>query len=75
MPNKVPDKVPNKSELSVLRQLADNPHLTRAELTERVGLTESGVKKIIAGLKAAGWIERKGSNKSGYWVVKHNLDN
>lgn len=74
VPNKLPDKVPNKSELSVLRLLADNPRLTRAELAEQVGMTENGIKKIVANMKAVGWIERVGSNKTGYWVVKYNLN-
>lgn len=73
VPNKLPDKVPNKSELSVLRLLADNPRLTRVELAEQVGMTENGIKKIVANMKAAGWIERMGSNKTGYWVVKYSL--
>ncbi|MDE6006182.1 MAG: Fic family protein [Muribaculaceae bacterium] len=75
VPNKVPDKVPNKSEISVLRLLADNPRLTRIELAEKVGLTENGIKKIITALKSAGWIERKGSNKAGYWIVKYQITN
>lgn len=74
VPNKLPDKVPNKSELSVLRLLADNPSLTRVELAEKVGMTENGIKKIVANMKAAGWIERMGSNKTDYWVVKYNLE-
>lgn len=67
---KVPDKVPNKSENAILRLLADNPRMTRAQLAEQVGLTDNGVKKIMANMTAAGWIERKGSNRSGYWLVK-----
>lgn len=74
VPNKVPDKVPNKSELSILRLLADNPRLTRVELAEKSGLTENCIKKIITNMKAVGWIERKGSNKTGYWVVKYDLN-
>lgn len=74
VPNKIPDKVPNKSELSILRLLADNPRLTRVELAEKVGITENGVKKIITNMKAAGWIERMGSNKTGYWIVQYKLN-
>ena len=74
VPNKIPDKVPNKSELSILILLTENPRLTRIELAERVGITENGVKKIISNMKAAGWIERMGSNKSGYWMVQYKLN-
>ena len=73
VPNKIPNKVPNKSELSILRLLADNPRLTRIELAVKVGISENGVKKIIANMKAAGWIERMGSNKTGYWIVQYKL--
>ncbi|MDE6793502.1 MAG: winged helix-turn-helix transcriptional regulator, partial [Muribaculaceae bacterium] len=59
----------------IIRLLIDNPRLTRAEIAVRTGLTESGVKKIISGLKDAGIIERIGSNKTGYWAVKHKPTN
>ncbi len=72
--DKVSDKVPNKSELAVLRLLSDNPGMTRIELAENLGMTESGVKKIISNMRKAGWIERRGSNKSGYWIVKYDLN-
>lgn len=75
VPNKLPNKLPNKSELSVLKLLAGNPRLTRVELAEKVGITENGIKKIVANMKAVGWIERMGSNKNGYWVVKYRLNN
>lgn len=66
----IPNKVPNKSELTILKLLSNNPRLTRNELSEMTGLTDNGIKKIIAKVKAEGWIERKGSNKDGYWIVK-----
>lgn len=69
VPNKIPNKVPNKSELRVLRLLTKNPHMTRVELAQNIGISESSVKKILAKMKASAWIERKGSNKNGYWLV------
>lgn len=71
VPNKIPYKVPNKSELAILALLSDNPRLTRTELAANVGLSESGVKKILSNMKAAGWIERYGSNKAGMWLVRY----
>lgn len=73
VPSKVPNKIPNKSELAVLRLLADNSRMTRVELAEKIGLTENSIKKIISNMKAEGWIERKGSPKTGYWIVQYNL--
>ena len=73
VPDKVPNKVPNKSEQSILRLLADNPRLTRTEIAEKVGITDNAVKKIISNMKNVGWIERMGSNKTGYWLVNYKL--
>lgn len=73
VPNKIPNKVPNKSELRVLRLLTENPHMTRVELAQNIGISESSVKKILAKMKASAWIERKGSNKNGYWLVNKTL--
>lgn len=67
--NKVPNKVPNKSELQVLALLKQNSRLTRALLSDATGISESGIKKILASLKKYGLIKRIGSNKSGYWEV------
>lgn len=74
VPNIIPDKVPNKSEIAILRLLSCNPRMTRIELARNIGITENGVKKIISNMKTAGWIERKGSNKTGYWIVEYNLN-
>lgn len=43
--------------------------MTRVELAKKIGISENGVKKIIANLKASGWIQRMGNNKAGYWIV------
>lgn len=69
VPNKIPNKVPNKSQGLILDLLSQNPHFTRLQLADKSGLSEDGVKKILAQLKSNGWVERVGSNKTGYWVV------
>lgn len=71
--NNILFEVPNKSELRVLRLLTENPHMTRVELAQNIGISESSVKKILAKMKASAWIERKGSNKKGYWLVNKTL--
>jgi len=70
VPNKVSDKVPNKSEKRILNLLRKDGTLTMAQLSAKTKLSESGIKKILASLKAAGMIARVGSNKTGYWKVK-----
>ena len=71
VPNKVPDNIPNKSQKTILDLLSQNPRFTRSQLAEKTGLSEDGVKKILAQLKANKWVERIGSNKTGYWAVKY----
>lgn len=70
--DKITGKVTSKSAQKVLLLLSENGHLTRDELSERVGLSLGGIKKIINALRESGLIERIGSNKTGYWKV--NMD-
>lgn len=48
----------------MLRLLTEISHMTRVELAQNIGISESSVKKILAKMKASAWIERKGSNKN-----------
>lgn len=59
-----------KSEQRVLAAMEGNPDITIKELQQIVGLSESGIKKIIRQLRAAGRIERIGGAKGGHWEVK-----
>lgn len=58
-----------KSEQKVLDAMQTNPYITIKELQDAIGLSESGIKKIIRQLRAAGLVERVGSAKGGYWKV------
>lgn len=60
-------------ETSMSKQIIDlmsaNPHITIKELAEMIGASISGVKYNINLLKERGRITRKGSTKSGVWIV------
>ena len=58
----------------ILKQLAIEPSITRAELAENLGISDATVKRKIKELKAAGIVERIGSKKTGHWVVKNNTE-
>lgn len=47
--------------------LKDNPRITRASLSERLGISSSNVQFHIERLKSEGVIERVGSSRNGYW--------
>lgn len=59
-----------ESHKQVYDILKEDGHLSLQEVAERCGLSLGGVKKICASLRNKGLLERKGSKKEGYWVVK-----
>lgn len=67
-------KSSQKSNQKIMTAMQDNAQITIKELQEVTGLSESGVKKIIRQLRAAGIIERIGGNKGGYWQVNNTKD-
>lgn len=66
--DKVADKVTDKKNL-IRSMLRKDGTLTIPQLSDKLHMSESGVKKIIASLKSTNLIKREGSNKSGIWVV------
>ncbi|MDD7181281.1 MAG: MarR family transcriptional regulator [Candidatus Enterosoma sp.] len=75
MGNKVGNKVGNKTEehglndsqTKVLAEIRNNPNITKKELTVVCRLGRTSIDNAIAVLRKRGFIERVGSNKSGYW--------
>ncbi len=53
----------------LLLQLNENPGLSAAELSKRIGISQRGVEKQLKKLKEAGVISRKGSDKNGLWTL------
>lgn len=60
----VNDPVKSIYELLKLRK-----NLTYAEIASHIGKSEATVKRCISRLKKDGFIEREGSDKSGYWMI------
>ena len=53
----------------LLLQLNENPGLSAAELSKRIGISQRGVEKQLKKLREAGVISRKGSDKNGLWTL------
>lgn len=53
----------------ILRMFSEEKNLSRERLCEKTGLSDATAKREIAFLKKAGYLERVGSFKSGYWKV------
>lgn len=58
------------SEQRIVSLLANDSHLTIADLSQKAHLSEAGINKILASLRKKGVLERVGANKNGYWIVK-----
>ena len=55
---------------SLIDLVKDDPHITRAEAAEKLGISESSVYRQFKELEDEGIIVREGSKKSGYWVIR-----
>ena len=69
VPINVPVKIADIAD-RVLAALTEDPGATAVQMAEQFGVTDKTVKRALASLKAAGLIERVGSNKTGHWAVK-----
>lgn len=69
--NKVSDNVAplNETRQIIIAEMRNNPNVTKAELSRIIGISTTAIDKNISFLKKNGYIERIGSNKTGYWRV------
>jgi len=58
------------TDSSLIDLVKDDPHITRAEAAEKLGISESSVYRQFKELEDEGIIVREGSKKSGYWVIR-----
>ena len=59
----------NETQSRVLSVIRNNPNITKPQITILLGLGKTTVDNTISILKKKGFIERVGSNKTGYWKV------
>lgn len=58
-----------KSSQKILSLIASNPHITITAISENLGMSEAGVKKVIKALKEENKLKRIRSQKGGKWEV------
>ena len=58
-----------EKEKMVLNKIEENQSLTAKEICELLNLPFRSVQRYISNLKEKGFIERDGSNKTGFWKV------
>jgi len=59
----------NSTHAKILEEIRNNPNITKAELSKILKLGKTAIDDGIAALKKQDYIERIGSNKTGYWKV------
>lgn len=64
------DQTVQTTEQKIMNAIAEKPTVTRKELAERTGLSESGIKWQLDKLKKEQKILRVGGTFGGHWVVK-----
>ena len=66
------NKCPNKKRttaLKLIRSIMDDSHITLTDMAQKYGISESTVKRYIKDFQEKGILKRKGSDKSGEWIV------
>ena len=65
------EEIENKTTTkhSICQLIRENKQITRIELAQKIGVSESAIKQQLATLKKAGTIKRIGSTKDEYWLV------
>lgn len=64
------DKV-SVTQKKILQEIYNLPSITTQSLANKIGLSIAGIEKSISTIKELGIIERKGSRKSGHWVINN----
>ena len=59
-----------KSDQKILSLIKKKNEITIREICNKIGMSESGVKKVIKKLKDENKLMRVGSLKAGHWEVK-----
>ena len=59
----------DEKEKLALSILFENPEMKLNDLSERMGISLSSVKKMVAGLKEKGLLKNEGTNRQSRWVV------
>ena len=57
------------NEQAVIDNIMANPNTTRKEMAEKIGCSDSTIKRAIDGLVKKGILEREGARKNGNWIV------
>ena len=60
----------NETQRKILDLMIQNPEITAGRIAEFIGIAKRNVESNISRLKALGFVERVGADKTGHWVVR-----
>jgi len=72
--DKMRDKMRDKVRDKILDLIKENPHITIPQIADKFEKTQSWSEKQIKKLRDEDIIERKGSRKTGQWIIKADID-
>lgn len=61
--------VPDNEKEKVISCMMSDRNITLSKISQTTGISRRTLDRVIRGLKDEGIIERKGSSRSGYWIV------
>lgn len=59
----------NGIKVKVIKIIKDNPSVTQVKMAEWLGVTPRTIKRVLSKLQAEGIVYRKGSSRSGIWLI------
>jgi len=65
----------NETVKILLKAMEENPQITWEDMKHLTGKSRATVARHISALKEAGFIDRQGSDKKGYWIIKKDQSN
>ena len=68
-PVKTPVKTPGKTQTQILEILSRDPRRPILEIAGQIKKSESATQRALRKLREAGFIERVGSARTGYWKI------
>ena len=57
------------NRIQIINEMKNNPNVTSSQLSTLLGISETATEKNIRFLRENKYIERVGSNKTGYWKI------
>ena len=72
--NKVGNKPLSKNRQLILKEMRNNPNITKQQLSFMLGISTTAIDKNINYLKCHNFIVRVGENKNGFWKVLDKMN-